>query len=184
MVSPTLIDSFLTHLKDAFQQKGFRTHQPYRIGDLTVNLCVQSPRPVGMGFSRVDDHFLFIPLEEHFITTEEQLKALYRRISKQINQGYKTPHALRMRIPNLVIAAISTTAFSNELLSFARYSTFVPWYGGEVGQLMLINLATQEITSLLSHQAGRYPVPGAFPLQHASRMIREYSRQAFEQDKA
>ena len=68
------------------------------------------------------------------------------------------PHALRLLIPNLAIIAISQTEFPDEVIRYAGTTYLDPWYGGEAGQIMLINLHKKEI---FCHSSPGYRRSGA-----------------------
>lgn len=178
-----MIHKFTLAVNRAFQQKGYLTHQPGNIPEIKATLYVQTTIPIRLGFAKVLDHFLFIDADDTIFNRLDLLKEIYKRFSTQVNLGFKTPHALRILIPNIVIVAVSQTGFSEELLSFARTSSLEPWYGGEVGQVILVDLAREQIVSLVSHSNGRYPRPGAIPLLHASNCIRKICKEAFAEDK-
>jgi hypothetical protein len=178
-ISHVRLHTFMLQAARVYQQKGYLVYQPFKIPGLKAYLYVRSTRPIFMGFTRVDDHFLFVDADKSMANSLVLLKEIYRCFSAHINQAYKVPHALRLYIPNLALVALTQTEFPEDMLSFARFSTFNPWYGGEAGQLILLNIVKKEVISLLSHSTGRYPVPGAFPLQHASNDIRQVSSQIF-----
>jgi hypothetical protein len=126
-----------------------------------------------MVFSKVEDHFVFIDCDKWGVNSPDQLTGIYRHFSDYVNRGFKTPHVWRISIPNLAIIAISQGEFSAEVVSLARTTSFDPWYGGESGQVILVELGKRKVTSLASLSGGRYPRPGALPLGHAARVIRE-----------
>ncbi len=178
-----MIHKFTLAVSQAFQKKGYLVHQPCRIPEIRSSLYVQTTEPIRLGFAKVLDHFLFIDADDSVFDRPDLLKEIYKRFSAQVNLGFKTPHALRILIPNIAIVAVSKTGFSEEMLSFARTSSLEPWYGGEAGQVILVDLAREQIVSLVSHSNGRYPRPGAIPLLHASNCIRKICQEAFAQIK-
>jgi hypothetical protein len=104
---------------------------------------------------------------------------IYRRFSRFVNQGFRTPHVLRLQIPNIAVVAVSLAEFPEDAVRFVRTTTLNPWYGGEVGQMILVELRNRRVISLDSLYLGRSPRSGAFALGHGLEIIRAITQQIF-----
>jgi hypothetical protein len=131
-------------------------------------LYARSPGRFRLGFAKVEDHFLFIDWARAAYSRLDLLLSHYQLFSAFANQGFRVPHALRMQIPNLALVAISETGFAPEAVSFARGTYLNPWYGGETGQVVLIDLQQHQI---IHHRKPTSRTPGAFPLAHAVEVL-------------
>lgn len=173
------MENFISLVSSELQQAGCVLESyspPYGVHAL---LYTRSARRVQLGFAKVEDHFLFVDWDRSDIRNIPALKTLYAHFSAFANQRFKTPHALRLQIPNLALVAVSRAEFAPEIITFAQSTSLEPWYGGEAGQLILVELERQQVISLASLSSGRHPRPGALPLGHAAQVIRAACGQAF-----
>ncbi len=174
-----MTEEFIAKIAAGLEQLGYLADFHPRIPGVQALLYARSPGRIRLGFATVEDHFLFIDWGNAAFGNLDQLKAMYRHFSAQVNQSFKIPHALRLTFPNLVVIAVSPDDFPQTAVSFARTTTFVPWYGGEAGQFILVNLGQKQIITLASLRAGRYPRYGALPLGHAIRQLTQVCEKAF-----
>jgi hypothetical protein len=175
-----MMDTFITKVTLDFQQLNYLSDLHPQIPGVQALMVVRSSKQIPLGFAKVREYFLFIDADNTVFNRLDLLMEIYKRFSQQVNLEFKTPHGLRILIPNIAIVAISQTGFSEEIISCARTTSLNPWYGGEVGQVILVDLAKQQIISLASHNNGHHPRPGAIPLLHASNCIRKICKGAFE----
>jgi hypothetical protein len=175
-----MLDGYIARISAELQQAGYLTDLHPRIPGVQALLYAHSPQRMRLGFARVDDHFLFMDWDNAVFGRLDQLFEIYRRFSAYANRDFRTPHALRLQIPNLAIVAVSQAEFSKEAIHFARTSSLNPWYGGEVGQVILVDIGKKQVTSLVSLGHGRFPRPGAFALGHAAEQIRLASERVFQ----
>lgn len=176
-----MIKTFIQKVSSELQQKGYLTEINPQIPGVQALLYARSAKRARLEIAKVGDYFLFIDWDTLGFDRSAQLEAMYKCFSAYANQDFPTPHALRIQIPNLAIVAVSEAGFPEEVLSFARETALVPWYGGEVGQVILVEPGKKEITSLVSFHFGRYSRPGTYELVHASKLIRQLCAEAFEE---
>lgn len=174
-----MLEEFVARVSSGLQQKGYLTDLPARVPGVQVLLYSRSPKRIRLGAAKVEDHFLFVDWDNAVFGQLHHLKETYRRFRSYANQGFRTPHILRMQIPNLAIIAVSQAEFPDDALFYARTTSLSPWYGGEVGQVILVETGNQRLISLDVPEQGRFPRRGAFALGHASNLIREVCERAF-----
>lgn len=174
-----MLDAFIFKVSSELQRAGYVTDLQPRIPGVQALLYAHSPNRIRLGFAKVETHLLFVEWNHPAVGCLDELKALYRPFSELANQGFSTPHGLRLQIPNLALVAVSPAAFPADVLSFARTKDLTPWYGGETGQIILVNVGEKQVVSLRSLQFGRYPRHGAFALGHASHLVRQVCERAF-----
>jgi hypothetical protein len=162
-----LIES-IENLSSRLQKSGYLIQSDPKISGVQGLLYAHSPSPARLGFAKVEDHFLFIDWEYAAFSRMNLLLETYKRFSKFVNQGFLVPHALRIRIPNLAVVAVSCTAFPTDIIHFVQNTYLNPWYGGETGQLMLIDLKNKEV---FSHKSPRFREQGSIPLSHSVDII-------------
>lgn len=175
-----MLDEFITRVSAALTLKGYLTDRHPRIPGVPELLYARSPGRFRLGFAKVEDHFLFVDWDNALFGQLDRLKQAHQLFRTVANQGFRTPHALRLQIPNLALVAVSRSDFPVEAIHFASTCDFTPRIGGEVGQAILVSLKTSQITSLVSLGSGRYPRPGALGLGHSARLIREVCGGAFD----
>jgi hypothetical protein len=162
---------FTRQICSELERSGYLVEMDPRFPGVSALMYVYSARPERQGFAKVDDYFLIVDGEFPPFVSEEGYREAYRSFSTFANRSYRVPHGLRMRIPNLAIVALSKDAFRPEIQRFARFTSLNPWYGGETGQVILVELANKTVITLSLKSSGRYPTPGAFPLGHAQAVI-------------
>lgn len=165
------MDEFITEISAQLRQAGYIIDDPSPLRSSHPLLYARFPERIRLGFASVEEHLLFVDADQPAFKRLQYLKDVYRRFSSFVNRRFRLPHALRRQIPSLVVAAVSLDEFPQEIVSFAQTTSLIPWYGGEIGQIILIDIWNRQVTSLVSMQNGRYPRPGAFPLQHAIQVV-------------
>lgn len=131
-------------------------------------LYAHSPERFRLAFAKVEDHFLFIDWDRAVFSRLDLLLSHYQLFSAFANRGFRVPHALRMQIPNLALVALSETGFAQDVVSFARGTYLNPWYGGETGQVVLVDLHQRQ---MIHHRSPGRRTPGAYPLVHAVEVL-------------
>ncbi len=175
-----MLNAFIAKLGISLEERGYLLGAPSDLPGIPALLYAYSPRRLRLGFAKVEDHFIFVDWDNVAFGRMERLLELASRFSKQVNQRFPMPHALRLQIPNLAVAAISPGTFPPEAARFARSQNLVPWYGGETNQILLVSLADRQIVSRNLRSFGRYPIPGGLPLGHAASVIREVCQSGFD----
>ncbi len=171
---------FTREICSELERCGYLVEMDPRMPSVSALAYVHSVRPQRQAFANVDDYFLIVDGEYPPYLSEAGYREAYRSFSAAVNRSYRVPHGLRMRIPNLAIVALSTEAFQPEILRFARFTRLSPWYGGETGQVILVELANKTVITLTLKSSGRYPTPGALPLGHAQATITTACRAAWQ----
>jgi hypothetical protein len=174
-----MLDEYITKIASELGQEGYLVDPHPRIPGVQALLYSRSPKRIRLGAAKVEDHFLFVDWDNAMFGRLEALKEAYRRFRGHVNVGFRTPHMLRIQIPNLAIMAVSQVEFPAETIHYARTTSLNPWYGGEVGQVILIDIGNKQVISLDSLYIGRHPRPGAFALGHAADLIRTVSDRVF-----
>ena len=132
-----------------------------------------------VGFAKVEDHILFVDWENTLFGRLDRLVEVYREFSAFVNQGFRTPHALRVQIPNLAVAAVSMSEFPGDVVRYARNTNLTPWYRGETGQIILINPVQKQMISLVSYGGWRSPMRGVLPLNNTANIVRAICQKVF-----
>lgn len=163
-----MLHESIEKISSNFQQMGYLIQNDPHIPGVQGLLYARSPSPSRQGFAKVEDHFLFIDWENSVFSRLDLLLETHKKFSKFVNQGFRVPHALRMRIPNLAVVAVSLYEFPPDVIQFVRTTYLNPWYGGETGQLMLIDLTQKKV---FCHYLPRFRQQGSLPLSHAVEII-------------
>jgi hypothetical protein len=164
------------------QREGYISQSDPKIPGLQALLYASSPHRFRLGFAKVEDHYLFIDWENAAFGRLDYLLEFYKRFSAYVNRRFPIPHALRMQIPNLAVIAVSQAEFPLETVRFVRTTYLNPWYGGESGQIILLNIKDRQVLTHVRPESRRNPLPGAFPLMHAEEIIREVCKRAFQSE--
>jgi len=175
-----MLNEFIAKISTELQSEEYLVELSPRIPGVQALLYARSSRRIRLGVARVEDHFLFVDWENTAFGRLDPLKEIYRRFSSFVNKSFRTPHTLRMQLPNLAVVAVSPAEFPDDAVRFARTSSLTPWYGGEVGQIILVEIEDQRMISLDSQQPAEFPRWGAFALGHAAEIIWKVSQQAFK----
>jgi hypothetical protein len=162
---------FARQICSELEGSGYLVEMDPQVPSVSALAYVHSARPQRQGFAKVDDYFLIVDGEYPPYLDEAGYRKAYRSFSEFANRSYRVPHSLRMRIPNIAIVALSTEPFQQEIFRFAGNTSLNPWYGGETGQVILVEIAKKAVVALSLESSGRYPVPGALPLGHAQTVI-------------
>jgi hypothetical protein len=139
-------------------------------------LYAHSPRPFRLGFAKVLNHFLFVDWENDHFSRLDMLLNTCQAFSQSVNQGFRVPHGLRMTIPNLAVIAVSINEFPKEVVDEARSKFLNPWYGGETGQIILIDLTHK---SVFYRYKTRYREAGIMPPLQANEFIHTICKRYF-----
>jgi hypothetical protein len=174
-----MLDQFFARLRAELEQQGYQIGNPAGVPGVPATLYAFSPRRFRLAFALVEDHFLFVDWQSAVPDGLDKLRDWYARLSALVNQSFPVPHALRMQIPNLAIVAVSRHPFPPELAQFVRGHTLTPWYGGETGQIILVDLGNQEVIVQITSTPRQHPIPGALPLNHAVDVIRSACQAGF-----
>lgn len=176
-----MLEIFLEKVSEELRRAGYQVNTRPQIPGVQGLLYARTPARKQVGVAKIEDHFLFIDWDNTLFGRLELVKETYKRFSSEVNKGFKVPHAWRVQMPNLAVIAISRGAFPEEAVNFARSTNLGPWYGGETGQLMLVNLELQNLTAMQTFSINHRPRYGALPLAHAVDVIREVCDWAFMQ---
>jgi hypothetical protein len=173
-----LIDKIALNL----QMQGYLNETHPDLPGIQTLLYSRSPQSFRLAFAKVEDHFLFIDWVNSGFSHQDNLIEIYKNFSIFVNKNFPIPHALRMHIPNLVITPISPSGFTEEVIRFARTTYMHPWYGGETGQIILIDANKKQVIFHPAQRTQRSPGPGAFPLAHAVEIIHKVCQPALSDD--
>jgi hypothetical protein len=169
-------DEFIEKISAKLQQAGYVIERDPILAGVQGLLYAHSPTPFQLGFARVEDHFLFLDWENVVFGRLDILLDAYQSFSKSVNQNFRIPHGLRLCIPNLAVIAISQVEFPEETIRFAQTTYLNPWYGGETGQIILVDYGKNEI---YYHKVPRTRQTGAFPLGHTLDILLDVGRKSF-----
>ena len=174
-----MVDRFILSIASEYLKQGYLLNDHRLIQNVPAGLWAWSGTKLRMGFAKVEDHYLWLDGNNTAITPE-LLTTAYRQFSEIVNRRFHVPHALRITIPNLTVVAVSNDGFSEAVLSFARNKILNPWYGGEVGQVVLVELGNRNIVSLEELSVSGHPKPGAIALDYSAKFVRRICYTVFE----
>ena len=163
------------HIGQSLAGKGYIVQYAVRSLGYSGLLYAQSAAPLKLGFAVVDDHFLFVDWEHALFSQRERLLEEYAVFRQQVNSAYRLPHALRRHYPNLAVIAVAEQEFSAEMIEYVRWTYLKPWYGGETGQVLLLDLANRK---LHHHATPHFRQSGSLPLGQTVRTLRNAVRGA------
>jgi hypothetical protein len=165
----TMPSEFIESVSAFLQTKNYTVQQDPALQNVHGLLYAFTPETVKLGFGRVHDHFLFVDWDNTLFGRQDILISIYKDFSKFVNQKYSVLHGFRMTFPNLAMVAITTSGFPEETIAFIQQTFFVPWYGGETGQMMLVDL---EKRRLYYHTPPRFRSTGSLPIGHSLDVLR------------
>ncbi len=171
-----MMNEFIARISSGLQQAGYLIELTPRVPGVQSLLYAHSPRSYRLGFAKVEDHFLFIDWENSAFGRLEQLLDFFQHFSDYANRNFHLPNALRMEIPNLAVVAVSQAGFPDETIRFAHSTYLNPWYGGETGQIVLVDLEKKQVHT---HRSPVARQPGSLPLTHAAQIIQAACQRAF-----
>jgi hypothetical protein len=145
-------------------QRGYVIEQNPALLNVRALLYASSPKLTSVGLIKFFNHYLFLDWQNDLFGRLEVLKETHSNFSKYVNQQFHVAQAWRMTLPNLAVVAISQQSFAPDVTNYVKNTYKNPWYGGETGQFMLINLKTSE---LISHTPPRFKELGSIPLVYA-----------------
>jgi hypothetical protein len=166
------MEEFITKLTAELQQQGYVIGDPASVPGVQALLYAYAPERQQMAFAKDEDHYLFVDWENTACGRLDRLINIADQFSTLVNQRFPMPHVLRLQIPNLVVAAVSTDPFPPDVARFTRGKNLTPWYGGETRQLMLVSIGKRQVISQVTSGPRLHPIPGAIPLGHATSVIR------------
>lgn len=170
------MNEFNQNVAAALESKGYLVEADPGVPGVQGLLLARSARRFRLAFANVEDFFLFVDWGNAAFGRLEHLKDMYQHFSGYANKFFRIPHSLRMHIPNLALAAVAEAEFTPEVIQYARRTYLNPWYGGETGQIILIDATKQQV---ICHDPPARRQPGAYPLDHAAEVIQEACRRAF-----
>jgi hypothetical protein len=174
-----MLNEFIANVIPALQNLGYWVDVSPQIPGVPALVYARSPQRYRMGFAKVEDHFALVDWDNAAFGRLEHLKEIYEAFSAFANLNFHVPHALRMQIPNVGLLAVSVYGFPQEAVHYARGNSLGPWYGGETGQIMLVDLAKKQVYAYKGVSGGRFPERGALPLYRATRALWSVCEQAF-----
>jgi hypothetical protein len=174
-----MLEAFVEKVARSMERQGYTIGNPAYVPGVSALLYTFFPRRVQLGFAKVENHFLFVDWRNTAFGRLDRLIEIANQFSVQVNQRFPVPHALRLQIPNLAVAALSPDPFPQNAAQFVLSKNLTPWYGGETAQLLLVSIGSRQIISQVSTSPRRYPIPGALPLHHAAAIIREACQSSF-----
>jgi hypothetical protein len=161
---------FIDGLSSSLQQIGYFTVFNPNMPDAQGLLYAHSIKAFRLGFAKAEDHFLFLDWDNAIFGRLDLLIATYKNFSKFVNLKFPVSHSLRIRIPNLAVVAISQIEFPEETIKLASTTYFNPWYGGETGQILLVDLGNKKIHY---HKPPFQRQSGSLPLFHTIDILLE-----------
>lgn len=173
------IQTFIQRTSDQLQMKGYLLEDKPVIAQNRGLMYAYSPRPYPLMITKVVDHFLFMDWEYDLFRQKKQMIEAYQSFNQSVNQKFKVPNWIRFTIPNMAIIAISESGFDEETLDYARRTYLVPFKGGEVGQIFLVDLSQKEVTYHKAYQRKQY---GSAPLLQAQEILLPIIKKSFQDD--
>ncbi len=157
-------DDFLKFMIDELEGLGYSVNENPSLTGCRGLLYARSELIITVGPIKFKNHFLFVDWDNDLYGRLDLLLETQNGFSEFVNLEYKVPHGWRMKVPNLAVIAISAQGFSQEAMDCAVNRYFIPWVGGEVGQIMLLNL---ENNQSIHHYKKTYKQTGSIPLGYA-----------------
>jgi len=156
-----LINQFVRDAIPPLQLLGYDVEDAPQVSGVSALLYAKLKKPASIGPVKFDTHLLFVDWDNTLFGRIESLDECRKKFSAWVNQGYKTPRAWRMRLPNLAVVGLSEFEVPLEVIQFVNNDYRVPWTGGETGQTLIIDLKNK-----LVHQHGpqRLKQYGSTPL--------------------
>lgn len=159
-----------------FEQSGYIAKSDPVFPSFQGLLYAYSSQAFRLGAVKVQDFFLFVDRDNALFGRKQNLVITYQSFSRYVNNNFQVPHWMRMGIPNLGLVAISYGGFPEDVIGFVQSTYFNPWYGGEFGQILLIDLEKEET---FYHPAPRFRSYGSLPLQHGLDILRNACQAGF-----
>jgi len=156
-------NEFIEKISVTLQEIGYITQLDPVMPGVQGLIYAHSPGAFRLGFAKVEDHFLFLDWENAVFSRQYLLLKTYQSFRKFVNQKFAVPHSLRMCIPNLAVIAVSQTEFPVETIQYAQTNFLIPWYGGETGQIILLDIGRG---TMFYHRSPKTRQTGSLPLGH------------------
>ena len=160
----SMYDDFLNFTIEELEGLGYSVNKNPSLTGCRGLLYARSELITTVGPIKFKNHFLFVDWDNDLFGRLDMLLETQKRFSKFVNLEYKVPHGWRLKLPNLAVIAISAQGFSQEAMDCAENRYFIPWAGGEVGQIMLLDL---ENNQFIHHYKKTYKQTGSIPLGYA-----------------
>jgi hypothetical protein len=170
---------FIAKIAYELERAGYLNDRDPFLPDGQSLIYARTPYRYRIGFAKVEDHLLFVDWENTLFGQLDRLVEVYRSFRAFVNQGFRTPPALRVQIPNLALLAVSMSGFPGDVIRYARNTNLTPWHRGETGQVILIDLAQKQVISLASYGGWRSPMRGVLPLNHTAEIVRAICQNVF-----
>jgi hypothetical protein len=160
---------FIQNTKLYFEQSGYIAKSDPVFPGIRGLLYAYSQHSFRLGAAKVQDFFLFVDWDNAMFGRKQNLVDTYQSFRRYVNKNFPVPHLMRMSIPSLGMVAISSNGFPDDVIGFVQSTYFNPWYGGEFGQIFLIDIKKEET---FYHPAPRFRSYGSLPLQHGLEILR------------
>jgi hypothetical protein len=164
-----MYEDFINSLSTQVRQRGYTVESNPVMLNVRALLYASSPQLTSVGPIKFFNHYLFLGWENDLFGRLEQLKEARKNFTDQVNKKYRVPRAWRVKIPNLAVVAVSQQRFTPDVISYVENNWFVPFVGGEAGQIILLDLENHE---MFDHHPPRYKQYGSIPLTFAVKEIR------------
>jgi hypothetical protein len=159
---------FIPKISYTLLRVGYRLDSNFKLPGIRCLLYAWMEEPVRITFAKVKNHFLFLDWEDDLFGRLDLMLKAHQEFSQFVNQSYKVPHALRLTIPNLAVIAVSEHNFPPEVIQHVKADYLNPWYGGETGQLVLVDLGEKAV---IYRTKTRYREAGIAPPIFASSVM-------------
>ena len=164
-----MYDDFIASLITQLEQINYSIETNPMIPGVRSLLYAKSLQIKIIGPIKFFNHFLFVDWENDHFGQLSNLLETRKKFSEHVNKEYKVSRAWRVKIPNLAVIVLSQHGFSQEATQCAINQYFIPWQGGEVGQIILLDLNSKE---MIHHYPRTYKQTGSIPLGYAVQEIR------------
>jgi len=157
-------EGFIDSFSEKLQKSGYAVIEYPVLPEGRGLLQAVSPMITSVGPIKFANYYLFLDWDNDLFGRLEALIAAQKNFSEVVNKDFKVPHGWRMKLPNLVVAAISDNPFPKEAVDYVQSHYQIPWMGGEIGQMMLFELRNH---IQYCHVKKHYKQTGSIPLGYA-----------------
>ncbi len=166
-------DEEVENLKIQLIQAGYSIEPAPILAGSRSLLYAKSNQLTSVGPIKFYNHTLFMDWDDDLFSQVERLKPMMKAFSDLVNRDYKVPRAWRIKIPNLTLVVMSRHEFAPEAAQLVENNYFIPFVGGEVGQIILLDYGQR---SMINHYPVTYKQTGSIPLGYALREIRHMTQ--------
>lgn len=163
-----MYEDFLNRLAAELTQKNYLVTQNPLPAGVDGLLLATSKNMVHIGPIKFKNHTLFMDWDNDLFGRLDMLLSAQKNFSAFVNKDYKVPHGWRMTLPNLSLVALTANGFSKDAIECALNRYFLPFLGGETGQIMLYDLANKYA---VCHCPPYYKQYGSIPLEFAVKEV-------------